>query len=147
MKYPNTKSSPNKNDLPFPQGLCLASATSSVLFLVNPSPKINSTPSFQNMSQLGFLLNSSSVQVPRSTGAACRAARAGACAPSLPTCLARPASKPAPGLLLLGFHGLPQVRSLGNDRKQGLPALTHCPIWVFERFEQSQKISVNLWDC
>ena len=31
---------------------------------------------------------------------------------------------------------------LGNDRKQGLPALTHCPIWVFERFEQSQKISV-----
>ena len=150
------KSSPNnsfRNDLPFPQGLCLASATSSVLFLVNPSPKINSTASFQNMSLLGFLLNSSSVQVPRSTGAACRAAdRGAACAPSLPTCLARPpslptclarpASKPAPGLLLLGFHGLPQVRSLGNDRKQGLPALTHCPIWVFERFDQSQKISV-----
>ena len=66
----------------------------------------------QNISLLGFLLHSSSVQVPRSTGAACRAAdRGAACAPSLPTCLARPASKPAPGLLLLGFHRLPQVRT------------------------------------
>ena len=100
----------------------------------------------QNISLLGFLLHSSSVQVPRSTGAACRAAdRGAACAPSLPTCLARPASKLAPGLLLLGFHGLPQVRTWKfrqYDRKQGLPALTHCPIWVFERFDQSQKISV-----
>ena len=149
MKYPDTKRIPNnsfKNDLPFPQGLCLASATSSVLCLVNPSPKINSTASFKIYLCLVF-----SSTAPRCK---CRAPLAPPAGQQIEVLRARLPCQPAwqedrlPSLLLACCCSdstacrRSELGSLGNDRKQGLPALTHCPIWAFERFDQSQKISV-----
>ena len=149
MKYPDTKSSPNnsfKNDLPFPQGLCLASATSSVLFLVNPSPKIDCTASFSKYVSAWFsppqlLGASAALHWRRLPGSRSR-------------CCVRAFTANLPGKTGFQACSWPAACSdstacrrselgiLGNDRKQGLPALTHCPIWVFERFDQSQNISV-----
>ena len=141
------KSSPNnsfRNDLPFPQGLYLASATSSVLFLVNPSPKISSTPSFKISLCLVF-----SSTAPRCKCRAPLAPPAGQQELVRARLLCQPAWQDRlPSLLLACCCSdstacrRSELGSLGNDRKQGLPALTHCPIWVFERFDQSQKISV-----